>query len=246
MKVPRTGVQPAFTLVELLVVIGVLAILAGLLLPTLIQAKRRAQQIQCVSNLRQLGIALHAFLANNHRYPSYFANTNGENPGYWAHQLMRGGFDVSSPATNFFEAGVWRCPSAKWSSRIPSDFLPSCYGYNAFGLSAHKTNALGLFGHYDPNSGSIMPLAESEVAAPAEMMAIGESFSGGAALTRESLVDLESYGNTLTRHRGNANVLFCDGHVESPTLKFLFEDTGDAALSRWNRDHLPHRELVTE
>ena len=43
---------------------------------------------------------------------------------------------------------------------------------------------------------------------------------------------------------GKANVVFCDGHVESPTLKFLFEDTSDAALVRWNLDHLPHREKL--
>jgi hypothetical protein len=33
--------------------------------------------------------------------------------------------------------------------------------------------------------------------------------------------------------------------VESPTLQFLFEDTSDAALSRWNRDHQPHREKLS-
>ena len=44
--------------------------------------------------------------------------------------------------------------------------------------------------------------------------------------------------------KGKANVVFCDGHVESPTLKFLFEDTSDAALVRWNLDHLPHREKL--
>ena len=43
---------------------------------------------------------------------------------------------------------------------------------------------------------------------------------------------------------GKLNVVFCDGHVESPTLPFLFTDTSDAALSRWNRDHQPHRERL--
>jgi prepilin-type processing-associated H-X9-DG protein len=43
----------------------------------------------------------------------------------------------------------------------------------------------------------------------------------------------------------NANVVFCDGHVESPTLKFLFADTSDAALARWNRGHLPRREKLS-
>jgi prepilin-type processing-associated H-X9-DG protein len=37
----------------------------------------------------------------------------------------------------------------------------------------------------------------------------------------------------FTRHQAKANVVFCAGHVESPTLKFLFEDTSDAALARW-------------
>jgi antitoxin ParD1/3/4 len=40
-------------------------------------------------------------------------------------------------------------------------------------------------------------------------------------------------------------VVFCDGHVESPTLPFLFTDTSAAALSRWNRDHQSHRERLS-
>ena len=78
------------------------------------------------------------------------------------------------------------------------------------------------------------------------MMAIGDGFTGGRFIScvHASLNDLLRYGNTLTRHQGHANVVFCDDHVESPTLKFLFEDTSDAALSRWNRDHLPHREKL--
>jgi len=40
-------------------------------------------------------------------------------------------------------------------------------------------------------------------------------------------------------------VVFCDGHVESPPLQFLFEDTSADALSRWNRDHEPHREKLS-
>ena len=48
----------------------------------------------------------------------------------------------------------------------------------------------------------------------------------------------------LNRHQGKANVLFCESHVELTTLKFLFADTSDEALSRWNRDHLPPREKL--
>ncbi|MGZ5543163.1 MAG: H-X9-DG-CTERM domain-containing protein, partial [Limisphaerales bacterium] len=55
---------------------------------------------------------------------------------------------------------------------------------------------------------------------------------------------LESRGHVSKRHLGKLNVLFCDGHTESPTLNALFVDTNDTALIRWNRDHQPHRDQL--
>ena len=109
-------------------------------------------------------------------------------------------------------------------------------------------SALGLLGHTElvtSNRFTRTPIRESEVAVPSEMMAIGDSFDGNGSLGRVPSQELVKFGNTFSRHQGKANVLFCDGHVDSPTLQFLFDDTSDAALVRWNRDHLPHRENLS-
>jgi prepilin-type processing-associated H-X9-DG protein len=170
-------------------------------------------------------------------YPEHYQNWNSalENEGL-----------ASSQSKTWWTEGVWFCPSASWSSRVLEHVkTPIYYGYNSYGILAvgDRSNALGLFGHLNPISG-LTPIVESEVNVPSDMMAIADSFDASDEFMREHLVGLETYGNTLARHQGKANVLFCDGHVESPTLQFLFEDTSDAALVRWNRDHLPHREKI--
>ncbi len=65
-EVPTHHWKRGFTLVELLVVIGIIAVLLSLLLPAMSMAWRRAQSISCLSNLHQIGVAIHAY-ANDWR-----------------------------------------------------------------------------------------------------------------------------------------------------------------------------------
>jgi prepilin-type processing-associated H-X9-DG protein len=221
-------------------VIAIIGILAALLLPAISKSKTQAHQIQCAGNLRQLGLGLQSFVGDNHAYPSGLGSTNSNNPGTWIAQLERGGFDVSKPRSNFYSAGVWRCPSAQ----LNRDRRDVSYGYNSDGVGGSRTNALGLMGHFISFSEWFSPISESEVIAPNDMMAIGDSLAGGVFFYRGGLDYLNLNGRAFLRHQGEVNVVFCDGHVESPTLKRLFADTNDVALVRWNRDHQPHRERL--
>jgi prepilin-type N-terminal cleavage/methylation domain-containing protein len=68
----------AFTLIELLVVIAIIAILAALLLPALAAAKRKAQRINCVSNIKQMGIAFRIWEGDHgDRYPMNLSTASG-------------------------------------------------------------------------------------------------------------------------------------------------------------------------
>lgn len=262
MKSSRPGVQSALTLTELLVVIAIIGILAALLLTVLSRGMGTARRVSCVNNVRQLGQAIQEFVADNHVYP---LDTNpdfdkGRYPNhydFWSialeHEL---GKESSSHDAQFDSKGIWKCPSLERPANYPSNQEYYSYGYNTYGIlgAPGDTNSLGIGRQFGMSKISAPPVTESQVASPSEMMALGDGFYGngtsiyvtahllGRSLGFPSLLPITT--EPQLRHQGKANVAFCDGHVESPTLQFLFADTSDAALRRWNRDHQPRRERL--
>ncbi len=255
----QTPNRNGFTLTELLVVAAIIASLAALSLTAISQVKGRALRIQCVNNVRQLGIALQAFLTDNNSYPLLLDTSQHQG---WMALLQHTELSVpGNPAkhvsfSKWVGEGVWQCPAAVKPSNWPTNRIYVNYGYNWYGMSAEtNTDSLGLGGHYvfGPSHSPAPAVRESEVVSPSEMIAIGDGFIGSGGVLKDGApliwrTPMTNYfGSTRranARHQGKANIVFCDGHVESPTLKFLFEDNRDAALVHWNRDHLPHRDLL--
>ncbi len=106
----------AFTLIELLVVISIIALLVGILLPALGAARKSAQKAVCLSNQRQLGIALFAY-GNDYDQDVPLGYTGNVDFSYFLYSTF---FDNNVPWGNLYRAvesvqtrDVWLCPSAQ-------------------------------------------------------------------------------------------------------------------------------------
>ena len=256
--------RDGFSLIELMVVIAIIVILTALLLPALNRAIGRARQTQCMNNVRQLGTGLQQFVSEYHHYPlsvdtEFDRSSRPTNFNTWTEAIeyqLAGDDHRSNPS--FWGKGVWLCPGVKSKGILGQGF--NSYGYNAYGVGVNS-NSLGLGGHYgfthviQAGQPPVVrpPVKEPEVLNPSEMVAIGDVFHGNGTeifsgqdlfWRHNSYIGFRDATPAKARHLSKANVVFCDGHVESLTLKVLFEDTTVPVLIRWNRDHLPHEELL--
>jgi len=206
----------AFTLIELLVVIAIIAILAAILLPTLASAQKRAQRVQCLNNMHQIGLAVQIYAnENNDRFPD---PNWGNEPHGWLYAPFRSapplpnfaGYQTGELWNYLGNSGVFWCPTdmtnspaSGWLNRVDK-------------LSTYLMN--GAVIGFDPIAHPI-PYRLSEVKMEAVLIWEPDISQGSPASVYADGSSFPYYPGTgdygvSRRHLPGCNLLFIDGHAE--------------------------------
>ena len=244
----------AFTLVELLVVIGIIALLVAILLPALSAAREQAKTVQCASNLRQVHMALTMYAYdNNGLIPPWGATiaklppATGNAFPYWTNFLSPV-LQVNNwvQVKNYLgSVNVLTCPTQQ-PGLVAQTTLRGSYGLNSrmyspkliVGPSTYDTPR---WLSYDVQNNVYFGLQKVRV--PAEIYLLGDTYWSNWATSSGN--PAFNYSNAEPRHRkGKVNVCFIDGHVapltKVGTLAVAASADAMGTESYWNRPWFPY------
>ena len=214
------------SLIELLVVISIIGLLAGMLLPALKQARECARAATCASNLRQMGLATQMYLDDYRRFFQFQQPVNGAGDMLWYFGLESPYCPGCGPGTRHIDLtkaklhpylrslhGAEVCPSYNYHSplwRQKFDQITYGYGFNSYGLTS---NNVGKTLADLPDPARIICFADT-----AQVNTFQPPASSSHPMIEEwyyVTYKTTEPADVHFRHNGRANVLFCDGHVDS-------------------------------
>ncbi|MDR1282381.1 MAG: DUF1559 domain-containing protein [Opitutaceae bacterium] len=204
-----------FTLVELLTVIAIIGILAAIIIPVAGRARASARNIQCVSNLRQMGPAFAAFAADHReRYPVSYDSTNNPDNNWYYHLApwlgMQVKYDWESVKRICKPGGPLGCPD--------TDVTDTTHPQPWISYKMTQAHASWLNAHGGITTGGL-PVAR--IANPAQSLLVAEGHSHPHFNTWATSGDPAA--GLVYPHRDKLNALFADGHVGSFTEQQLKE-----------------------
>lgn len=228
---PNQSQRHGFTLIELLVVIAIIAILAAILFPVFAQAREKARQISCISNLKQIGIGFMMYNQDNDENTlpiDYTPVTGGplnlpHNP-YW--------YTLLDPYTK--DVNLFYCPDRTATGIAGTDnfYFPiknasgttltarlRGYGYNdglvsdgGYGLVGTQTVDASGRGYYRPG------VSIARITSPAQMIAFGDTYDN-LSIALDNIQGGRQpdspTGTSQIRHNQLLNYCFVDGHAHS-------------------------------
>jgi prepilin-type processing-associated H-X9-DG protein len=208
-----------FTLVELLLVLACVAILSGLLLPSLAKSKTSAHRVKCVSNLHQLGLATHMYWDDNAGNCFRYGGTPVDGGQlYWFGWIGPGAegqraFDATHGVLYPYlkERGIDVCPAFNYSSpevKLKAFGATYGYGYNVFLSAAPREQPI--------KTGNLPRPASTALFADAAQVNTWQAPASPEHPMLEEWYYIDTSSNQPNghfRHSRRANVLFCDQHV---------------------------------
>lgn len=244
-----------FTLIELLVVIAIIAILAAILFPVFAQAREKARQASCLSNVNQLGLAVQMYIQDyDETTPlAYYDTYNGSN---WV-------FDASwwyliYPYNK--SANVVRCPSNPNNNLVTSSAwddslgMKTSYAVNSIDSSSLKGAFSRSVAYGDTNNADSVSVTLAGMNSPSQLAGIVESSLSFAEFDstdtsgtynqptntqtyhdtsqtypngQPAVLDYVTSGNLYAGHQGQVNICFMDGHAKSMRPGQTIQQGGD-------------------